>query len=284
MRLNYFGLGDVVKEDEINALLTIFFSNENVIKDKIMLDEDGYKTNFANYIATFDENSIDYTYENIIIKDGSGLIKIDCISELNCIFYINFNDKIYSSQNGTIAIPLQDFSDEIEEDVPLIIKNSFNININYLTPFIKDIKGDDHIINTTQELADIIESSKNGETIILKGNITHNRTTPIEIDKYIIINGGNFIDNNTKSRIFNISNIGRLEIYNSTFNNINVNNVNGGVIYNLGECVIVNSNFNNCITQGNGIIYSNGNLNVKNTNFITCVSKNGGAIFTTKDN
>lgn len=296
MRLKYFGLGDIAREDEINGLLTIFFSNQKLIKDTIKLDKEGYTTKFGTYIAEFDDNSIDFTYDSILIKNNVGSIRIICNSELNCTFNLKIDDKTYSSNGGVIVIPLQDFTDKMsnvgklndiddrndENTLLYELKNIFDIDIKYLTPFIKDIKGDDHIINTTEELANIIKTAKDGEEIILSGEILHNTNNPIEINKRIILKGGNFTDGGSGTRIFNVSNIGRLEINNSSFDNITVSNINGGIVYNLGECVINNSNFTNCSTDGNGIIYSNGNLNVKDTTFTTCNSANGGAIFTTK--
>ena len=95
MRLKYFGLGYIAIEDEINFLLTIFFSNQKLIKDTIKLDKEGYTTKFGTYIAEFDDNSIDFTYDSILIKNNVRSIRIICNSKLNCTFNLQINDNTY---------------------------------------------------------------------------------------------------------------------------------------------------------------------------------------------
>ena len=300
MRLNYIKLGDIVKEDEINALITIFFSNQEKIKDTMKMDMDGYKTKFGTYITKFydslnDESKSGYLSNNvynsgekIVVKRPSGYIKVICQNKLNCTYSIIFNGMKYQSGGGVISIPLQDLADKFDEDTEFVMfDNKFDVEIKYKTPFIKDIKGDDHVINTTEELNNIIESASNNEiiTINLNNNIQHNIPTPIGIDKKtVIINGGNFISKSgIRSRIFNIASDSRLELNNVSFTNFPNCLSDGGLINNTGECVIRNCIFTTCSTAGNGIVKSTGNLTVEDTSFISCSAKNGGAIFTDKD-
>ena len=299
MKLNYFKIGDVVKEDEINALISIFFNNQDKIKDTMVMDMDGYETDFGTYITKFydtynDESKAGYLSTNVytmgeklVIKRPIGYIKVTCQNRLNCTYSIMFKGREYQSGGGVISIPLQDFADEFDENEFLMVDNKFDVKIKYKTPFIKDIKGDDHIINTTEELNNIIETAEDNEIIRINinNNIQHNITSPIGIDKKtVIITGGNFISKTgVRNRIFNVTSDSRLELNNVSFTNFPNCNSDGGLINNAGECVIRDCSFITCVTTGNGIIKSTGNLAIENTSFASCRAKNGGAIFTDKD-
>ena len=261
-----------------------------VIKNYLIVDEDG------NPILDEDGN---YQYE-----DMTGYILIDIDSEFVCKYVIEFGGKLWASSNNKIAIDLSECKYDEEENpngylADDFIKNEFKINIDYETPFIGFLNGDDGIISTTTELYDKIQTSYN-ETIKLTGvynfendryEIIHDSTNIININSNINIETDHDVyivnKNNTNNKVFKVDIEGILTLNNIIFQDIKHNSsndvVNGSVIENRGELNINKCQFVNCQTNGYGTVYSFGNLNATDCKFINCSSTYGGGIFTWKD-
>ena len=261
-----------------------------VIKNYLVVDEEG------NPILDEDGN---YQYE-----DMTGYILIDIETDFKCKFVISFGGHLWESSNNKIAIDLSECKyDEVENPNGYLaddfIKNSFNVDIEYETPFMGFLSGDDGIISTTTELYNKILTSDD-ETIKLTGvynfendryEIIHDSDNIINIDNEINIEAEHDIyiinKNNINNKVFKINNGGVLTLNNLIFCDIKHNNPNnvihGSVIENRGELNINKCQFINCQTDGYGTVYSYGNLNATDCKFIDCSSVYGGGIFTWKD-
>ena len=293
--------GELIVDQDNNPILDengdyqymdrVDYLNEGiVIKNYLIVDEDG------NPILDEDGN---YQYE-----DMTGYILIDIDSEFVCKYVIEFGGKLWASSNNKIAIDLSECKYDEEENpngylADDFIKNEFKINIDYETPFIGFLNGDDGIISTTTELYDKIQTSYN-ETIKLTGvynfendryEIIHDSTNIININSNINIETDHDVyivnKNNTNNKVFKVDTEGILTLNNIIFQDIKHNSsndvVNGSVIENRGELNINKCQFVNCQTNGYGTVYSFGNLNATDCKFINCSSTYGGGIFTWKD-
>lgn len=286
MRLKYFGLGDIARVDEFNALATILLHENTRIHENIMLLSEGeYKGAFASYSTTFEEGVIDYRDEDFVIKDNGNILKVSCNSDVNCYFILSFLDKEFvSNKNNEILVDLSYFENET------IVPNQFTIDIRYDSPYINIVDGGDGI-NTSSELMEAIQLANNEATILLENTLTHDLDTPISINKTISLkpkNSTTLIEaqDNTGVKLFTINNEGKLQLENMHFQDFTTTTTNdkGAVIYNKGELNLNNCIFYNCTnTNGDGIIYSEGNINSDHTEFNTCTSRNGGALYVTKE-
>ena len=280
MRMEYFKLGDIIKIDELNAISTIIMEDEIEIEGHIKFDEDGYIGVFANYMIIFDEDTISIRNKDILIKNPNDYITVECSSNFNCYYVIEFgNQKYVSNQQNQIIIPLNEF----EEDE--IINNDFIVKIKYKKPYISSIDGDDGI-NLTSELKELIRINDDGYELELTEDLVHNIQDSIQINKEIRLYSKNeiTIDGNELGQLFNIQLNGKLYLDNIKFENFKEETEDGAIIFNNGELHLNNCNFENNENENNdGIIYSNGMIYSENCTFKNCKSKNGGAIFVTSE-
>lgn len=313
--------------------------NIKLTEDGYVGDFGKYTTHFGELIVDqynnpiLDENGdyqyidrVDYLNEGIIIKnylivdengdpildgdgnfqyeDMTGYILIEIESEFICKYKIYFGGKIWASSNNKITIDLSECKfNEVENPDGYIpddfIKNEFKVVIDYETPFIGLLSGEDNIISTTSELYEKILTSDD-ETIKLIGiynfetdryEIIHDSTNIINVNSNINIETDHDIyivnKNNINNKIFKVNTEGILTLNNLIFQDIKHNNdndiVHGSVIENRGELNINKCQFINCQTNGYGTVYSFGNLNATDCKFINCSSAYGGGIFTWKD-
>lgn len=278
MRLNFFKLGDVLRVDEINAVSTILMENEVDIKGHIKLEEDGYVGIFANYLLHYAEDTIAFREEDLVVKNPSETIMIECSSDFNCYYTIKFGQQQYvSNQQNQIVIPLSEF--EVDDIIP----NDFIVSIKYKKPYISAVDGSDGI-NLTSELEELIRVSEDNAIITLNENIVHDITEPIIINKNISLKSDTriTIQGSNHGQLFNISDAGKLIVDNIVFDGFKSDNVDGTIISNDGKLYLNNCAFTNSENRTNdGIIYNTGLMYSEGSVFLNCKSKNGGALFVT---
>lgn len=139
-----------------------------------------------------------------------------------------------------------------------------------------------------ESIQNLIDNSKEGDSIYLENKTYKGNGTPININKNLTIYGYQYnnkintiLDANSKSNIFNVNENIHLNIYGLSF--INGNGTNGGAIYNKGTLNIYDSSFENINGNDGGAIYNEGLLKIDKSNFKSNNGRYGGVIYNSKD-
>ena len=149
-------------------------------------------------------------------------------------------------------------------------------------------------VDSTSSLANAINNAIDGDTIVLKANITLDTLLPEIVSQISVDGNGNSISGDGRFRIFNVGRNGALILSGVTLsdgkpgddcahidrdgNTVLVASVCGGAILSLGDLTIEDSIFTANSSDYGGAIYSRGNLAISDSEFRNNSALSGAAV------